>query len=218
MQHFGQIMFTDRVQAEQTANGSRDTYARMTDRPAPEGLGEDERLFIETRTSFYMATVTETGWPYVQHRGGPAGFLKVHDPQTIGFADYRGNRQYVSTGNLRGDGRVSLFLMDYPRKARLKLLGHARVTQAADDPETATKLTTDGQGRVERLFLIDIAAFDWNCPQFITPRYSEDELQTLLGPRMQKMAQDTEIFAARLRALGEDPDRLLAAAMKEDST
>ncbi len=216
MQHFGQIMFTDQVQAEQAAQGSRDTYARMTERPTPDGLGEDERLFIETRTSFYMATVSETGWPYVQHRGGPAGFLKVLDPQTIGFADYRGNRQYVSTGNLRGDARVSLFLMDYPRKARLKLLGHARVTPASDDPDAAAQLATDGQGRVERLFLIDVAAFDWNCPQFITPRYNEEELQALLGPRMQRMAQDTEILADRLRALGEDPERLLAASQKED--
>ena len=147
-----------------------------------------------------------------------AAVLRNAHARALGFADYRGNRQYVSTGNLRGDGRVSLFLMDYPRKARLKLLGHATVTQAADDPDTAAKLTTDGQGRVERLFLIDIAAFDWNCPQFITPRYTEDELQTLLGPRMQRMAQDTEILADRLRALGEDPDRLLAAANKEDST
>jgi len=217
MRHFGQIMFTDLVQAEQTAQGSRDTYARMTERPAPEGLGEDERLFIETRNSVYMATVSKTGWPYVQHRGGPAGFLKVLDPQTVGFADYRGNRQFVSTGNLRGDGRVSLFLMDYPRKARLKLLGQARVMPAAADPDTAATLATDGQGRVERLVLIDIAAFDWHCPQFIPPRYTEDELKTLLGPRMQQTNHAREILAARLRALGEDPDALLAASQKEDT-
>ncbi|MEL6723499.1 MAG: pyridoxamine 5'-phosphate oxidase family protein [Pseudomonadota bacterium] len=187
MKHFGDIAFTDHVKAEQEAHGSREMYAGMTARPAPNGLGEREVMFISVRDSFYMATVSEDGWPYIQHRGGPRGFLKVLSETEIGFADYRGNRQYVSIGNLQTERRVSLFLMDYPNRARLKLLGHAKVQEADANPELAAELAIEGQGKVERLFTIQVDAFDWNCPQFITPRFSEAELAASLSPMVEEL-------------------------------
>ncbi|MEL7031687.1 MAG: pyridoxamine 5'-phosphate oxidase family protein [Pseudomonadota bacterium] len=187
MKHFGQIVFTDHVKAEQDLRGSREMYEGMVARPAPGGFGERETVFISLRDSFYMATVSEDGWPYIQHRGGPRGFLTVLSPTRLGFADYRGNRQYVSVGNLQTEKRVSLFLMDYPNRARLKLLGHARVQEAAANPDLAETLAIDGQGKVERLFTLDIEAFDWNCPQFITPRFTEAELAASLSPMVDEL-------------------------------
>lgn len=187
MKHFGDIAFTDHVKAEQEARGSREMYQGMTARPAPDGFGDREAAFISMRDSFYMATVSEDGWPYIQHRGGPRGFLKLLSPMQLGFADYRGNRQYVSVGNLQTDKRVSLFLMDYPNRARLKLLGNANVQEADANPDLASKLGIEDQGKVERLFTIDIEAFDWNCPQFITPRFTEAELAASLSPMVDEL-------------------------------
>ncbi|MEL7129925.1 MAG: pyridoxamine 5'-phosphate oxidase family protein, partial [Pseudomonadota bacterium] len=147
------------------------------------------------------ASVSETGWPYMQHRGGPAGFLKVLSPTRLGFADYRGNRQYVSTGNVLSDPRVSLFLMDYPNTARLKLLGRAQVKLASDAPDLAAKLAVPDQGKVERLFMIDVDAFDWNCPQFITPRYTTEELAETLAPYVEEIRQlRTEVAFLKARS------------------
>lgn len=187
MKHFGDIAFTDHVKAEQEARGSREMYQGMTARPAPDGFGDREAAFISMRDSFYMATVSEDGWPYIQHRGGPRGFLKLLSPMQLGFADYRGNRQYVSVGNLQTDKRVSLFLMDYPNRARLKLLGNANVQEADANPDLASKLGIEDQGKVERLFTIDIEAFDWNCPQFITPRFTEAERAASLSPMVDEL-------------------------------
>ena len=187
MKQFGEIAFTSHVKAEQEARGSREMYAGMVARPAPEGFGEREAAFISMRDSFYMATVSEDDWPYIQHRGGPRGFLKVLSDSRLGFADYRGNRQYVSIGNLQTEQRVSLFLMDYPNRARLKLLGRAKVQEAVSNPDLAEALAIEGQGNVERLFTIDIDAFDWNCPQFITPRFTEEELAASLSPMVEEL-------------------------------
>lgn len=187
MKHFGDIAFTPQVKAEQEARGSLGHYDGMLSRSAPDGLSEPEATFISLRDSFYMATVSEDGWPYIQHRGGPRGFLKVLSPTQLGFADYRGNRQYVSVGNLNNEKRVSLFLMDYPNRARLKLLGRASVKEAGDDPDLARQLDIDGQGKVERLISIDVEAFDWNCPQFISPRFTEDELASSLAPLVDEL-------------------------------
>ena len=190
MKHFGDIAFTETVKSEQSKRGSRDGYANMlATRPAPDGFTEREEAFITARDSFYMATVSETGWPYVQHRGGPVGFLKVLSPTELGFADYRGNRQYVSTGNLMKDARTSLFLMDYVNRARLKLLGRASIVEAEDKPDLAARLSMDGEGKVERLFTIEVEAFDWNCPQFITPRFTEAEVQGGLAKFTEEMRQ-----------------------------
>ena len=148
-------------------------------RPGGDALGEDERAFIAARDSFYLATTSASGWPYIQHRGGPPGFLRVLSPRQLGFADLRGNRQLVSTGNVEGDRRAALFLMDYPGRARLKLLGHARTVEASADPALADRLAPTPRLRqqVERVFLLDLVAYDWNCPAYITPRYTEAEIR-----------------------------------------
>lgn len=201
MKNFGEIAFTDHVKAEQEKHGSRETYAGMTARPAPSGLRDSEIQFISMRDSFYMATVSEEGWPYVQHRGGPAGFLKTLSPTQIGFADYRGNRQYVSVGNLKTDQRVSLFLMDYVNRRRLKILGRATTQDAAGDSKLAEQLAIEGQGTVERLFTIEIEAFDWNCPKFITPRFTQEELGATLTPiveGLQTLRQENAFLKAEL--------------------
>jgi hypothetical protein len=160
--------------------GSRRGYARLHGgAPHHDRLGPQEAAFIGARDSFYMATVSEIGWPYIQHRGGPKGFLRVLDETTIGFADFSGNRQYVSIGNIAREDRVSLFLMDYPNRTRLKILGRARVV-ALDDAAALARFTVpDYRARVERGLLIEVAAFDWNCPQHITPRYTIDEIAAL---------------------------------------
>lgn len=179
---FAEIAFTDTVRQVQQRLGSRAGYAAMDGGDDHNhALTDREATFIATRDSFYMATVSETGWPYVQHRGGPAGFLKVLDARTLGFADFRGNRQYVSVGNLLGDDRVSLILVDYPQRRRLKLLGRVRLV-GDDEPETLAALEPDDyRAPVERGFVIHVEAFDWNCPQHITPRYTEAEVRERLA-------------------------------------
>lgn len=165
-------------------------------------LSFQEIGFIGERDSFYLATVTETGWPYVQHRGGPMGFLHVLDPQTLAFADFIGNRQLLSTGNLaHGDGRVALFLMDYPHRTRLKIMGHARVLDAKDEPALAQELTPDAplRQKVERVFVIDVVAFDWNCPQYITPRYTEAEIAKHIVAPLQERIRELEAQLAAAR-------------------
>lgn len=184
------IAFTPAVQAAQTAQGSRDQNARQQARPGPSNtaLSADEAAFLAQRDSFYMASVGETGWPYVQHRGGPAGFVKMLDPQTIGFADFAGNRQYVSLGNLAGDDRVSMFFMDYANRARLKMFGHA----SAIGPEDArlAALSVEGyRARIERGFVIRIEGFDWNCLQHITQRFTLDEVERATAKMMARIAE-----------------------------
>lgn len=175
---FADIAFTPAVRAVQETLGSRKAYARLDGPAVSNGvLGEAEASFIAARDSVYMATVSETGWPYIQHRGGPAGFVRVLDETTIGFADFRGNRQYVSVGNLVDNDRVSLFFMDYPHKARLKLLGRARVIDG-DDPLLKERLALDGyRAHAERGLVITVEAFDWNCSQHITPRFTLPEIE-----------------------------------------
>lgn len=186
MQRYDELMFTPSVQALQDQDGSREMYARSYG-ARTRALGADDIAFVTSRTSFYLASVSESGWPYLQHRGGPAGFLRVLDDHTLGFADYKGNKQHISHGNVAGDDRVSLFLMDYPRKARMKLQGHATFQTVDDDPILAEQLAQDGQGRVERTVTIKLVAFDWNCPQFITPRFDAAEIAQLVGPEMDKL-------------------------------
>ena len=179
---FAELAFTPSVQNVQEKMGSRRGYARLQGGAAHhDRLGPSEATFIGERDSFYMATVSETGWPYIQHRGGPKGFLRVIDESTIGFADFSGNRQYVSVGNIESDDRVSLILMDYPNRARLKILGRAKLV-GPEDAKTLEKLAVPNyRARVERGLLVTIAAFDWNCPQHITPRYTIDEFEVANG-------------------------------------
>lgn len=187
MTSYADLMFTAEVAAEQDAIGSKDIYTARYGAKQDEPLGEDEVAFLTSRTTLYVASVNSDGWPYVQHRGGPQRFIKVLDDRTIGFADYRGNRQLITKGNLTTDNRVSIFAMDYARKARLKLQGHATLVDASAAPDLAAALATQGQGRVERIMTITIAAFDWNCPQFITPRFDEAEMTALVGPELSRL-------------------------------
>jgi len=180
---FAEIAFTPTVRKMQTKRGSRKGYARLDQGDDYNfKLSEREAEFISARDSFYMASVSETGWPYIQHRGGPVGFMKVLGESTIGFADYAGNRQYVSTGNLMGDDRVSLFFMDYANRKRLKILGRTQIADLEEN-EILSKLKDDNyRSRIERGFLIRIEGFDWNCPQHITPRFTEAEVDKLVAP------------------------------------
>ena len=186
---FGEIAFTPSVKAMQEKLGSRKAYAALEvgDHHNSE-LGSDESDFIVVRDSFYMATVSETNWPYVQHRGGPAGFVKVLDARTLGFADYRGNRQYVSVGNLLKNDRVSLFFMDYPHRTRLKLLGHAELIGTERTEVLKSLSVSEYKAKVERGILIHVAAYDWNCPQHITPRFTEEEVETAIQPLRRRIA------------------------------
>ena len=184
-----EIASTPAVKAARERYGSAAQYARLDGTLDPDGPVRNDRLtdaeagFIAARDGFYLASVSETGWPYVQYRGGPAGFLRVIDERTLGYADLRGNRQYVTTGNVVGNDRVALFLMDYAHQRRLKIFGRVRIVDASADPELADKLAVSGYGgRVERAVLVTVEAFDWNCPQHITPRFTQSELEQALAP------------------------------------
>ncbi len=168
---FLDITATPSVRAAQVANGSRDMWEHFKGHRTFDRFTDNEAAFIAERDSFYMATVSESGWPYVQHRGGPPGFLKVLDEKTLGFADFRGNLQYISLGNIAADDRVALILVDYPNRARLKILAHMEVRDLAAEPDLAARLALPGyKAKLERAFLLHLETFDWNCPQHITPR------------------------------------------------
>ena len=179
---FAEIAFTPTVKKEQERHGSRRQYQRVEEfGDMGDSLGPHERAFILGRDGFYMSTMSETGWPYIQFRGGPKGFLNVIDNRTLGYADLAGNMQYISTGNLKRSDRVALFLMDYANQRRLKILGHAQVYEGdAEAKQWIAKLrTSEKNARPERAIIIQVAAFDWNCPQHITPRFTLEELTQL---------------------------------------
>jgi predicted pyridoxine 5'-phosphate oxidase superfamily flavin-nucleotide-binding protein len=201
--HFLDVVSTPAVKAIQTAQGSRAAYSTRDGETTRDQLTDSEAGFIATRDSFYMASVGETGWPYIQHRGGAPGFVKVLSPTQIAFADFRGNRQYVSAGNLSKDDRAALFFMDYPSRTRLKLLGHVRTVDLGADPELAAQLIDPAyRAKVERAFIIDVEAFDWNCPQHITPRYTLDELEPAIGALKARIAElEGELEKARQPAV-----------------
>jgi predicted pyridoxine 5'-phosphate oxidase superfamily flavin-nucleotide-binding protein len=191
---FLDIGSTPGVRAAQEANGSVEYWANFHGDRASDRFTSAEAAFIAERDSFYMATVSESGWPYVQHRGGPPGFIRILDEKTLAIPDFRGNRQYISTGNLATDDRAALILMDYPHRRRLKLYAHVEAKDLAADSELAKTLTLpEYRAKVERGLIIHLVAFDWNCPQHIIPRFSEAELEPALAP-----------FRARLEALEEE--------------
>ncbi|MEO0772002.1 MAG: pyridoxamine 5'-phosphate oxidase family protein [Pseudomonadota bacterium] len=189
VQAFYETLFTDAVRQMQKDEGTARMYARhlADDAPRKDRLGPDEDHFLRLRDGFYQATVSENGWPYVQFRGGPRGFLKVLDDQTIAYADFRGNRQYISDGNLKGDDRIAIIATDYPNSARIKILGRARLS---DDESLIERLRDpDYRGHVERAVVIAVEAFDWNCPQHLPVRLTMEELQPMLAPFQQELAQ-----------------------------
>lgn len=197
--NFLSTTFTEAVLREQESYYGR---ARpIPPAPGPDELGAQEEIFIEQRDSFYIASVNRDGWPYIQHRGGPRGFLKFIDSRTIGFADLSGNRQLLTTGNVADNDRVALFLMDYPRRERLKILGHSQVIPASAAPAALlAELTPDGipTGAVERLFLIRVTAYDWNCPKYITPRFTAAEVEQAAAPLKRRIVElEAELAALR---------------------
>ncbi|WP_417684342.1 pyridoxamine 5'-phosphate oxidase family protein [Roseibium sp.] len=203
---FADIAFTPSVKVRQDQEGSRSAYAALDcgDLITRDTITEIEAQFIHERDGFYQATVSETGWPYVQFRGGPAGFLKVLDEQTIGYADFRGNRQYISSGNLTGNDRISLILIDYPNRRRLKVLARARQVAAADDPLLIERLRPDGYRALpERAVLLSVEAFDWNCPSHIPQRFTLADLEPQLGSlrsRLQQLETENEALKRQLAA------------------
>ena len=181
-QNFTDFAFTPSVKAAQEHYGSRANYSRMEDDPDRFLLTDNERDFLPTLDFFFLATTGENGWPYVQFRGGPKGFLKILDDRTLGFADYRGNRQYISVGNIQSGGKVALILLDFARRVRLKIWATANIADAIDDPDLAGKLADPAYpAKVERLVTLTIQAYDWNCPQHITPRFTEEEILADIG-------------------------------------
>jgi predicted pyridoxine 5'-phosphate oxidase superfamily flavin-nucleotide-binding protein len=197
---FLDIAVTPSVRAVQAKMGADRIWHDFKGHRAFDRFTENEAAFIADRNSFYMATVSETGWPYVQHRGGPRGFLKVVDDRTLAFADYRGNRQYISTGNLAADDRACLFLMDYAHRARLKIYAHVEtLALEADAALTELVTTPDYRAKLERIFRLHLATFDWNCPQHITPRFTEAEISEAVQPLRERIAT-VEAENAELRA------------------
>lgn len=200
---FAEIMFTNSVKATQDHYGTRAHNERLEQKGGPNtDLTEREIEFIEARDGFYMATVTDTGWPYLQFRGGPRGFISALDANTLGYADFRGNLQYISMGNLTADNRVALFFMDYRNRVRLKLLGRVQVEDVAPDSlPTATGASPANRTLVERAVRIHVEAFDWNCPRHITPRFAEDEVDRMLEPMRARIAElETALAHATARA------------------
>lgn len=197
---FAEITFTPKVKKVQEAQGSRRSYARMEAGEAHNDvLGAQEAGFLAERDSLYMATISETGWPYIQHRGGPKGFVHVLDEKTIGFADFRGNRQYVSVGNLENDGRISLIFVDYPNRARLKVLGRAKLVGPDEQPLLDRLVVPGYAAHVERGFLINVEAFDWNCPQHITQRFTLAEIEEATASLRQRITELEEALLVNTR-------------------
>jgi len=204
---FLDIAVTPSVRAAQARMGVDHLWKDFKGHRTFDRFTDSEAAFISSRDSFYMASVSETGWPYVQHRGGPRGFLKLVDDRTLAFADYRGNRQYISTGNFAADSRTCLFLMDYPHRARLKIYAHAEVVELDADAALTELVTVPGyRAKMERIFRLKLEAFDWNCPQHITPRFTEDEIAESVRPLRDRLAQ-LEAENADLRSrLSQAPD------------
>jgi predicted pyridoxine 5'-phosphate oxidase superfamily flavin-nucleotide-binding protein len=196
---FLDIAVTPSVRAAQAAMGSDKVWTDFRGHREFDRFTENEAAFIAERDSFYMASVSETGWPYVQHRGGPTGFLKLVDDHTLAFADYRGNRQYLSLGNVAADDRVALILMDYAGRNRLKILAHVEVVALDADPKLAELVAMSGyKARPERIMRLRLEAFDWNCPQHITPRFTETEIAAAMQPLKERLAS-LEAENVRLR-------------------
>lgn len=193
--NFASIAFTDTIKAMQEKYGSRLSYARMEKEVYQDGLTENEIQFIEQRDSFYIASIGEQAYPYIQHRGGPKGFVKVLDKHKFGFIDFSGNRQYISVGNISVNNKVALIMVDYPSRTRLKILARATILELKDHPEIFNLLNlTDYKFKPERMMVFEVEAYDWNCPQHITPRYTIEEIEeAFAGQREQIVKLQDEI-------------------------
>ncbi|MDN3654383.1 pyridoxamine 5'-phosphate oxidase family protein [Ferruginibacter paludis] len=206
--NFAAIAYSDAVKEMQEKLGSRATYARMERDTYIDGLTDNEVDFIAQRDSFYMASIGENGFPYIQHRGGPKGFLKVLDSKRIGFIDFKGNMQYITVGNLATNNNVALIMVDYPARARLKIYAKAEIIELKNNPELYHLLDLgDYKFRPERMMVLTIEAYDWNCPQHITPRYSAEEIEQAFAPQRKRMAQleeEVKVLKTRIKEAGID--------------
>jgi predicted pyridoxine 5'-phosphate oxidase superfamily flavin-nucleotide-binding protein len=200
--NYASLAFTDAVREIQEKLGSRKSYARMEQRSYVDGLTENEIEFIAARDSFYMATIGENGYPYIQHRGGPRGFIKVLNAKQLGIIDYKGNAQYISAGNMVTNHHAALIVIDYPTRTRLKLYAQARTVELEDDPALYAKLDTEGyEYRAERMMVFEVEAYDWNCPQHITPRYTLEEIDKAFASQRAYISQ----LEAEIKRLKEKP-------------
>lgn len=188
--NFASIAFTDAVKTIQEKNGSRASYARMEQHTYVDGLTANEIDFISQRDSFYLATIGDNGYPYIQHRGGPKGFVKVLDSKRIGFIDFKGNMQYVSVGNIATNNNVSIIMVDYPARARLKIYAKAAIVELEDHSDLYELLDlNDYKFKPERMMVLHIEAYDWNCPQHITPRYTVEDIEEAFSSQREHIAK-----------------------------
>lgn len=196
---FLDVAITPSVRAVQEEMGVDHLWSDFKGHRTSDRFTGHEEEFLAARDSFYISSISESGWPYVQHRGGPPGFLKLIDDRTLAFADYRGNRQYISTGNIAANDRVCLILIDYPRRSRLKIYAHAEILPLNADPMLRDRVT-DVQYRasLERIYRLRLVAFDWNCPQHITPRFTVSEVDAIVAPLRTRLAELEATNAALL--------------------
>ena len=199
--NFAAIAYSAAVKEMQEKLGSRSSYARMERDTCIDGLTDNEIDFISQRDSFYMASIGENGFPYIQHRGGPKGFLKVLDSKRVGFIDFKGNMQYITVGNLATNNNVALIMVDYPARARLKIFAKAEIVELKNNPALYDQLDlSEYKYKPERMMVLNIEAYDWNCPQHIIPRYSAEEIEQAFAPQRQRMVQlEEEVKALKAR-------------------
>lgn len=198
--NYGQLAFSDAAKALQEEFGSRDIYERAEKHNVVTGLTHNEIVFIGNQDHFYMASIGENGYPYIQHRGGPKGFIKPLDDQTLAFVDFSGNKQYVSAGNIETNPNVALIMISYPHRARLKIYAKAQIVKLAEDRELFARIDPpDYKHRAERIFKLVVQAYDWNCPQHITPRYTIEEIERAFIPQQQELA-DLQAENSKLRS------------------
>lgn len=198
MRNYAELLFINEVLDLQNEAGIGDTYAKIYTKRVQESLTNQDINFISSRESFYIASVSSTGWPYIQHRGGPQGFLKVIDDNVLGFADYTGNKQFITMGHAARNDKASLFLMDYENRSRLKIQGHLKMQHAKyADPQLVTQLDTEGQGRVERIATIKIESMDWNCPKYIPQFVSAAKY----APYLRDLMEENEALKQEIKKL-----------------
>lgn len=207
MTNYGELAFSDAAKALQQEVGSRQVYERMEKNQVVDGLTDNEIRFIENQDHFYMASYGENGYPYIQHRGGPAGFVHVLDDRTLAFVDFSGNKQYITAGNIETNANVALIMISYPHRARLKLYAKTRIVQLADEPELFAKIDPlDYKHHPERMMVLDVQAYDWNCPQHITPRYTSEEIAAAFAPQRERIAEleaENKALKAQIKGLNE---------------
>lgn len=192
---FLRTLATPAVQAEQLRSYGRSRVP--TSGTVAQLLGEEEKAFVAARDSFYLASVNEDSWPYIQHRGGPAGFVRIINDTQLVFGDYTGNRQLISAGNIRARKRVALFFMDYPARERLKIIGHADVLMPDEATDLIATLSVPKGATIERIFRIEVLGFDWNCPKYITPCYTVSEIEEATAPLRARIAELETALATR---------------------